>query len=486
MSRAVGVALAVTGIVAAAAVAWRLLSHRGTDIAQPAAPQKIIVELGPFAEAAGSTGHDHIGQGLSGTLADNLNRLPHLRLVSAPLPPGGPSTVRSQFRLSGTFAADGDHLLVTARLVKAEGGPPVREIEVSRPAGDVFGALREIAGVLIQALELTPPAGGWETVFPDRASAPEAVDAYFLGLSLIARGGRANLEKAVEVLEQAVRRDPSWAGAHAALANAYISLGSDCLWAPAKAFPPARKSAGEALRLEPGLGVARLASARLKWRSDWDYAAAEREYREAVRLAPVQAEIRRSFGLFLSSLGRHEEAQAEIRAALEIDPGNSRAGSALGLVLYFARLYDQAEIELENARQARPADHEPCLGLGLLHLQTREFGESLGMLQQAALLGGDPLELNLSAGIVLAHLGRRQDVGKLLGEAIQASRRSYVSSASLAAVYAALIEPDQAEACLDKALEERDASLVLLKVSPLFDPLRGEAWFAGLLQKAGF
>ena len=98
--------------------------------------------------------------------------------------------------------------------------------------------------------------------------------------------------------------------------------------------------------------------------------------------------------------------------------------------------------------------------------------------------GGRTLRARTAAR--LDHLGRRQEVGRLLGEAIQASRRSYVSSASLAVVYAALIEPDQAQACLDKALEERDASLVFLKVSPLFDPLRGESWFAGLLQKAGF
>jgi len=483
--RAALAVLGGAGILVAAAAAWLLLSHRERRVAQPAAPDKVIVEVGPFVEAAGSTGHDHIGQGLTETLTDDLNRLPRLRLIRATLPAGG-SPAGARFALSGTFTAGPDRLSVTARLVKAGGGPPTRVIEVSRPAGDVYGALREIGAGVTEALEISAPAGGWEALFPDKAAFPEAVDAYFRGRSLAAQGGGANLEKAVEFLEQAARRDPPWAGAHAALANAYISLGGESLWAPSKAFPAALKSAGEALRLEPGLGEARLASAQLKWRSDWDYAAAEREYREAVRVAPEQPEIRRCFGLFLSSLGRHEEAQAEIRAALEIEPGASRAASALGLVLYFARLYDQAEIELENARQARPADQEPCLGLGLLHLQTREFGESLGMLQRAALLGGDPLELNLRAGIVLAHLGRRQDVGKLLGEAIQASRRRYVSSASLAAVYAALIEPDQAQACLDKALEERDASLVFLKVSPLFDPLRGESWFAGLLQKAGF
>ena len=96
------------------------------------------------------------------------------------------------------------------------------------------------------------------------------------------------------------------------------------------------------------------------------------------------------------------------------------------------------------------------------------------------------MELSLRAGAVLAHLGRRQDVGRILTEALQASRRTYVSSASLATVYGALLEADQAQACLDKALADRDASLVFLKVSPLFDPLRGESWFASLLEEAGF
>ena len=175
-----------------------------------------------------------------------------------------------------------------------------------------------------------------------------------------------------------------------------------------------------------------------------------------------------------------------IAAALALDHRSPRLGTALGMVLYFARLYDLAEAELSRAIEAGPGDFEPCLNLGLLHIQTRDFAQSLGMFQRAAALGADPMETGLRAGIVLAHAGRRPEVGKILETAFQASRSTYVSSASMAAVYGALLEPDQAQVCLEKALAERDSSLVFLKVSPLFDSVRSEDWFPALLRKAGF
>ena len=488
--------LIAAGVLVLAVAVWRTVSGPSRRVEQAAVPETIAVAVNPFAGAGAALDRGYFGEGLAEALADGLNRLPRLRLTGAtPEMSAGRGEVASSqaarthaaaYVLTGTFETKGDRLLMTARLVKAADGSQVWEAQVDRPAGDIFASLQEIASGLVQALGVAAPAGGMESLFRARAMVPEACDLYFQGRSLVRRGGKSNLEKAVELLEQAAIKDASWAGTYATLGNAYANLGSESLWAPGKAFPAARRAVLKAMELEPGLAEARLALAILKWRSEWDFAAAEQEFREALRSDPGRTEIRRSFALFLSTLGRHEEAQSEIRAALALDPDSPRIAAGLGMVLYFARLYDQAAVELENARQTGPALVDPCLGLGLLNIQTKDFGQSLVMFQQAAALGGDPMEVSLRAGAALAHLGQRQDVGRILTEALQASRRTYVSSASLATVYAALLEADQAQACLDKALADRDASLVFLKVSPLFDALRGEGWFAGLLEKTGF
>ena len=492
----VRIILIALAVIVAAAVVWRLISRPGRRAAVETAPDKITVTVLPFAETGTAKNREYFGEGLAEALVDGLNRLPGFSLTSAasslPLSEMKADsaqigrTLGAGFVLTGTFEPGDNSLLITVRLVKAADGSQVWESRFDRSPEDVFGVLKDIARGLVQALGISAPADGVNALFNARPVLPEACDLYFRGRSFAGRGGKGNLEKSVELFQQAAAKDPEWAAVHAGLANAYVNLGSASLWPPDKAFPSARKAILKALELEPGLAEARLALAILKWRSEWNFAAAEQEFREVLRTLPEKTEIRRSFALFLSSLGRHEEAQSEIRTAQALEPLSPRIGAGLGMVLYFARLYDLAAVELTKARDASPADFEPCLGLGLLHIQTGDFEESIRMFQKAAALGGDPREMSLRIGVVLARLGMRQDVGKILSEAIQASRQTYVSYASLAAVYAGLMEPDQAHACLEKALAERDASLVFLKVSPLFDPVRSRPWFAGLLEKTGF
>ena len=239
------------------------------------------------------------------------------------------------------------------------------------------------------------------------------------------------------------------------------------------------------MELEPGSAETRLALARLKWRSEWDFTGAEKEFKEAVRVSPERPEVRCAYALFLSTLGRHEEALTEMKTAQALDPLSARANAGVGEVLYYARVYDQAAEELGKAREANPRDYRAYDQLGLLHLQMSEFPQSMEMFRQAALNGGDQGVISLRLAFVLARLGARQEVGKILSEALRESRETYVSSVALASVYAALVEKEQAFACLEKAVEEKDASLVFLKVSPLFDSIRSEPQFAALLHKIG-
>ncbi len=489
--------LAAAVFIILAAVVWRLASRPGRSAPAESAPDKISVAVLPFAEPDRAPALGYFGEGAAAALCDGLSRLPGLMVIRArPSSSSRTATAADSaqvgrdlgagYVLTGILRRGEGRLRLAAELVKAADGAKIWGDQFVHDPADLLGVLRELAGGLVQALHVPAPSGEVDALFATRALDPEACELFFHARSLALQGGKANLEKSVELFQQAGTKDPGWGDVPASLAGALIGLGSESLWSPGKAFPAARQAILKAMELDPGSGEARLALALLKWRSEWDLAGAERQFREALNAGPGQPEIRRSFALYLSSLGRHEEAQTEIKAALDLAPLSPRVRAAYGMVLYYARLYDQAAGELAKAREAFPSDPEACLVLGLLYIQTGDLGESLRMFQQAAALGGDPTELSLRGGVVLARLGRRQEVGQILNAAIRASSRTYVSSASLAAVYAGLMEPDQAQACLEKALAERDASLVFLKVSPLFDAVRSRPWFNGLLEKAGF
>lgn len=487
--------LVAAGVIVLGAVIWFFSSRSGRPTEVVPAPEKTSILVLPFKGSGAALDRGYYGEGLAEALIDGLNRLPglmspgavssfSLRTKSGDSAQAG-LTLGAGYVLTGTLEPDGGALRISARLVRSSDGSQVWEGRFDRAPDDVFAGLQEVARGLVQALKLPVSPDRVNALFKVRAVTPEASDLYFRARSLAGRGGRDNLEKAAALFQDAVTKDPGWAAVYAGLANACVNLGSESLWSPDKAFPAARQAVLKATELEPGMAEARLALAILKWRSEWDFAGAEKEFREALSEAPARTEIRRSFALFLCSRGRHEEAQAELKAARDLDPLSPRISATLGLVLYYARQYDLAGAELTQAFKSGPNDIEPCYGLGLLHIQTGDFPESVRMFQKAAALGGDPRELSLRVGFVLGRMGDRRDVGRILNEAIQASRQTYVSSASLATVYASLMELDQAQACLEQAYTERDASLVFLRVSPLFDPLRSRPWFVELLKKIG-
>jgi serine/threonine protein kinase/TolB-like protein/Tfp pilus assembly protein PilF len=486
--------IAVAAIVLGLAV-WRLAFHGGRAAPQSLRPQKKVLAVLPFEDESDAKGRGYFGEGMSEALIGALIRLPDLSV------PGASSAVIARAKsadghqaaqalgadyvLTGGFAPADRGLRVSARVVRLADGVKLWENQFERNAEDLWGALQAVVDGTAGALKVNVPTDKKNSLVQSRLATPEALDLYFHARSLASRGGKDNLEKAEDLFQKAVDKDPGWGAAWAGLANACIALGAASNWSPDAAFPRARQAILKALELEPYLAETRMALALLKWRSEWDFEGAENEFKQALRSSPEQPEVRLNYALFLSSLGRHEEALSQMRIAQALDPLSPKTNAGLGTVLYYARLYDQAAEELAKARDTNPSDFEACYDLGLLYIQTKEFGQSLQMFRQAAVFGGDQGEILLHIGSVLAHMGARQDVGKILTEALRAPRGTYVSSVSLGSVYAALLEKEQVQACLEKALEEKDASLVFLRVSPLFDAVRSERWFAGLLQKIG-
>jgi tetratricopeptide (TPR) repeat protein len=78
--------------------------------------------------------------------------------------------------------------------------------------------------------------------------------------------------------------------------------------------------------------------------------------------------------------------------------------------------------------------------------------------------------------------GRRDEAREVLEELLERSRREYVRPSSLVVVFIGLNEKDKALEWLERAYQERDGHLVLLKVDPGFDPLRSDPRFDDLLR----
>ena len=121
----------------------------------------------------------------------------------------------------------------------------------------------------------------------------------------------------------------------------------------------------------------------------------------------------------------------------------------------------------------------------MFYEQKGRYDEAIAEFKQVInLSGGKPLGIAaLARGYALA--GKREESQKLLAELLELSKQRYVSPASVAVVYAALGDKDQAFAWLDKADKARDLLLVRIKVDPRFDSLRSDPRFAELVRRIG-
>src|SRR4029079_18465500 len=138
------------------------------------------------------------------------------------------------------------------------------------------------------------------------------------------------MEKAVDSLRQATRLEPSWAAAHAALADAYLERD---VWAGMGIGSSAalvKAEAERAVALDGTLAEAHLALANLHTRDEWSWAAGEAEYRRAIDLNPSLGEAHVAYAVLLPPLGRHDEAILSARRGIKLEPLSASMLSDLG------------------------------------------------------------------------------------------------------------------------------------------------------------
>jgi len=163
----------------------------------------------------------------------------------------------------------------------------------------------------------------------------------------------------------------------------------------------------------------------------------------------------------LSNLKRFDDSLVELRRAEELDPLSPIIGTNLGDTLVFARRYDEAITQYKRTLVRNP--NFPYAHLAL----ARAYGAK-GMYPEAIAEARTSIELNSGSaakgflGLWLAKSGKRDETVKLLGELKQESTRNYVQSFTLALIYIALGDKEEALNHLEKAHVEPGGNRQLL------------------------
>jgi serine/threonine-protein kinase len=445
----------------------------------------------PFANLSADKENEYFSDGLAEEIINALSRLPGLRVTartSSFFFRGKEADVREigarlnvAHLLEGSVRKAGNRIRVTAQLVSAADGYHLWSERYDREMTDVFAIQDEICLAIVDKLRVELASG--RTLVKRYTDNIEAYNLYLKGRHHFYKWTPDGLAKSKEYFEQAIAMDQNYALAWFGLAEFYQYLGLFGLMPPKVANPQSRQAALKALELDDMLAEAHSMAAVLR-AIEFDWKGAEREFLRALELDPESEDVRFSYAFYyLMQMGRLDEVVASYRRAVERDPLSPFLQFRLGWWYCVTRQWDRAMEQWRNALEIDPHHFLAHVNLGLAHLQKGEFEEAIRACETGAqLVGRSPWALGL-LGLTYALAGRTSQARKLLEELQELTQKAYVQPYSFGVIHYGLGDIDGAFDWFEKAVDERDSSILNITGHPVFDPVRSHPRYQALLRK---
>ena len=460
------------------------------------APSVRSLAVLPFENSDGDPAAEYLSDGITESIINSLSRLASVRVMARstvfrykakgldPRAVGRELNVQSV--LMGRVVQRSDALMIAVELVEVLNGWQLWGEQYNRRLSDIIAVEEDIAREISGKLRLHLSGEERNRLSKRFTESADAYQDYLKGRYHLNRMTETGLRQAIACFQQAIQKDPHYALAYTGLADSYGVLGFFGLVAPSEVMPKAREAAGQAVAIDDGLAEAHASLAGILKVYDWDWEAAEREYRRALELDPNHATTHRMYASYLACTGRPAEAMREMELAHELEPLSLVISMEIAWNLYMARDYDrsiqQAARTLELVPEFVPARHVLAMALE----QTGQV-EAAAVAFESARAASDNNAATLAGlGHMLAGAGRTSDAESVLSQLLEMSSRTYVSTYWVAVVHAGLGHVDEALDCLETACREHDTWMVWLKAEPRFDGLRGHERFDELLRQVGF
>jgi TolB-like protein/DNA-binding winged helix-turn-helix (wHTH) protein/Tfp pilus assembly protein PilF len=450
----------------------------------------------PLVNLSSDVGQDFFADGMTDELTTDLGKISELRVISrtsAMQYKGSKKPLREIARelnvdavIEGTVTRSGSHLRVTANLVRASPENHLWAESYESEVGNALTVQGEIARAVAREIQVQLTQHEQHLLAAARPVNPEAQDLYLRGLYTMnsGRGSAESSEKAIKYFEQAIEKDRSYAAAYAALATVYAVWIPGMTRSPRNLMPKAREFALKALTLDNTLADAHSVLGMIALFYDWDWAAAEREYKQTMALNPSNVRAHEWHARGLVTQGRIEEAIAEAKQALALSPSPLDWDYPIW-VFILARRYDLAR---ERAREFLEVAPNYVWG----HFEMAQIYERQGQLEEAAqeslkadeLFGADPKKV-AQLKEALAKSGPKGYWRRTLENYRESVKSNYVPPLLVAEACVRVDDKECAFEWLEKGFEERDDLMIDIKVEPLFDGLRSDPRFQDLERRVG-
>lgn len=463
----------VAALIVVAATGYLAWSSARPAVDPP--PAKAMIAVLPFQNLSGDPDQVYFSDGFTEELIAQLGRIDPARLgvIARTSTLAFRDSTKSAAEIGselgvhhlveGTVRRSGDRVRINAQLIRVADQSHIWAQMYEGEVHDILALQHQVGNAIArQIVASLAPVNGVAL----RKVDPDVYDLYLRGRFSWNRRRLEETEKAAALFKEAARRDPTFAPAHAGLADSLMVASR----------PAALASAERALTLDDGLAEAHTAKAHaLMHMLQWERA--EGEFRRAIALDPSYVPARYFYGEFLIARSRQAEGVKEAREGLALDPLSAIATHQVGVALYFSRDYSGALPHFQKALEIDPEHYWSYGRIALVQERQQSY--------DAALVSFERVKQPLRAAYVYGMLGRTAEARRILSNAL-ARPEPELQAYHLASGYVGIGEQEEALKWLSVALRRQDYDVVYLAVDPRLDPLRSRREFQQLLRDGGW
>jgi serine/threonine-protein kinase len=448
----------------------------------------------PLRNLSNDPSQEYFADGLTESLISDLARIKALRVISrtsAMTYKGSPKSLPEIARelnvdavLEGSALLAGNRVRVSIQLVSARTDETIWAERYDRELEDVLTMQGDLAETVAReiAIQVSPVEA---TQLANRPPVnPQAHLEYLKARHALSSGSPEAVEVGRRYALRALEIDPDFAPAWSVLADCSTWRAIRGMAPPAEAAREAAAALKRALELDPLLADAH-ASRGLLLSHTGQLAEGLLSLQKAVELNPGHASAYNLLGRALYSYGRIPESLAAIEKSLSLDPLSMMVYTGAGDAYYFAREYEKSVVHYRMSIELDPRFDGSHTGLARSLEALGRFDAAHAEYEEGQRLAGGVAGPSFGFAHLAAARGDEAEARRILSDLIAARSTKVVSAWGIAVVHASLGDIDEAFHWLDIAVEEKAPGLILLRVHPRLDSIRGDARYLALVRRVG-
>jgi len=477
-------------------VTTREISRELKTVTAPLAKETVEKSIAvlPFVDLSPQKDQEYFCDGLAEELINSLMHISELRVParSSSFSFKGKDldirevgkTLNVETVLEGSVRKAGNRLRITAQLINVADGYHMWSERYDRDMDDIFAIQDEISLAIVDNLKVKLIKGEKTKIVKRQTENKEAYSLYLKGRYFWNRRHEGDMMKAIECYQMALQKDPLYAMPYVGITDVFLVLGLWSFIPPKEAFTKAKAAITKAFEIDDSLGEVYSSMGFINVNFEWDWVAAEKNYKRGLELNPKYAYAHGWYAVFLMGQERFDEAVEHVRQAVELEPLSPLMNALLGVIEGFGVSAEKGREQLHKALEMEPNLPMGNLWLGQLYLTPpQDYGNAILYLQKAAQLG---MTFALGwLGWAMVHAGKKDEAAKVLDQLDEIAKQRYVSPFQKALVLLGLGRLDEAFEHYELAYEEREPFLAYFLLTWFPDPIRSDPRYLAIIKKIG-